>query len=377
MLPYIHMKQISFAALLAFALFTSPLVSFAHETRTYLIGGASYDITVGSLNEPVIVGDKTGLDLAISRYGSPLTGAEQGLKVEISSGGATRTFDISAAYGQPGKYKTTFLATATGTLSYRLIGELGGAPVDLLFECSAAGHQMHAVENADRVKVSDGVVRVLQRGAFGCPAPQSDYQFPPVAVGATGATGDAASMWMSGIALALAVATLAVVTLRGTDLKASRALSYVVPCLAVAALAWAVFGAEAPSDGNPEAQASQAHGQGHGAHSMKEVDPDRPVPAISLQTTRDPKDGYNVHLITRNFRFTPESSGGHAANGTGHAHIYVNGVKIGRVYGEWYHLPASTLADGQNVIEVTLNADDHSEWTVRGEHIAAKVVVVK
>ncbi len=101
------------------------------------------------------------------------------------------------------------------------------------------------------------------------------------------------------------------------------------------------------------------------------------APTLSLEAVPDSMDGYNVHLVTTNFRFTPETAGKSAVNGRGHGHIYVNGVKIGRVYSEWYHVSADKLASGNNVIEVTLNADDHSEWTVMGAHISAKTTVSK
>jgi len=35
------------------------------------------------------------------------------------------------------------------------------------------------------------------------------------------------------------------------------------------------------------------------------------------------------------------------------------------------HRSNAALADGENVIEVTLNTNDHSEWTHAGEHITA------
>lgn len=44
-------------------------------------------------------------------------------------------------------------------------------------------------------------------------------------------------------------------------------------------------------------------------------------------------------------------------NGEGHAHIYIDDVKIGRVYGEWYHLATANLnlSPGSHVVRVDLN----------------------
>ena len=62
----------------------------------------------------------------------------------------------------------------------------------------------------------------------------------------------------------------------------------------------------------------------------------------------------------------------HAAN-VGHAHLYLNGVKVARLYGTAYHL--SDLPDGQHTITVTLNTNDHSDLALDGRLIEASVEV--
>jgi hypothetical protein len=113
------------------------------------------------------------------------------------------------------------------------------------------------------------------------------------------------------------------------------------------------------------------------AHAELEVDATKPVPTISVEALKDAKDGYNIHITTTNYAWAPEHVNGAAVQGEGHAHIYVNGVKIARVYGEWFNLSESTLQDGENIVEVTLNANDHSEWMHKGEHIADTVTITK
>lgn len=113
------------------------------------------------------------------------------------------------------------------------------------------------------------------------------------------------------------------------------------------------------------------------SHAMLEVDMTKPVPSVSVDALEDAKDGYNIRLTTANYTWTPEKVNGTPVQGEGHAHIYVNGVKVARLYGEWFHLPTDKLLDGENVIEVTLNANDHSEWVQDGEHIAATVTLTK
>ncbi len=112
-------------------------------------------------------------------------------------------------------------------------------------------------------------------------------------------------------------------------------------------------------------------------HEMLEVDTSKPVPTVTLLATKDSKDGYNLQLVTENFTFTPENVGGAPVANEGHAHLFVNGNKVARLYGDWFSLSSSHLKEGENIIEVSLNANDHSEWTVEGQHIGAEVTISK
>lgn len=112
-------------------------------------------------------------------------------------------------------------------------------------------------------------------------------------------------------------------------------------------------------------------------HEEIEVDATKPIPAVQLEAMKDTKDGYNLHLTATNFTFTPEKAGSDKTAGEGHAHIYINDEKLGRIYGEWFYLPSKYLKDGENKVEVTLNANDHSDWLYNGEHIASSVIVQK
>jgi hypothetical protein len=106
----------------------------------------------------------------------------------------------------------------------------------------------------------------------------------------------------------------------------------------------------------------QAH-----AHDPLEVPTSAPTPSVSLTLYKDAKSGYNAHITTTNIRFAPEHASGAYVAGEGHAHIYVNGVKINRVYGEWYHLADVVPGD---VVSVQLSSNNHKELTIHGEAIA-------
>jgi len=101
-----------------------------------------------------------------------------------------------------------------------------------------------------------------------------------------------------------------------------------------------------------------------------------PVPSISISVTPDLKSGYNLNINTSNFAFSPQAVGGTDVFNQGHAHVYVNDIKVGRAYGPWFHIDDSWFRTGENTVVVILNSDSHNEWLVNDEHIMAKEIVV-
>lgn len=87
-----------------------------------------------------------------------------------------------------------------------------------------------------------------------------------------------------------------------------------------------------------------------------------------------PGAGWNLNVITTNFTFDAKSAGLENVEGHGHAHVYVNGVKLGRVYGAWHHIGALPL--GENEVTVALYANDHSALTSGGVKITSTSTVI-
>ncbi len=115
--------------------------------------------------------------------------------------------------------------------------------------------------------------------------------------------------------------------------------------------------------------------EGHMAHAMLfEVPEGIVAPTVDLVIHKDPKAGYNAQIVTTNFRFAPEKASTEPQVGEGHAHIYVDGRKINRVYGEWYHL-GDIGEVGEHEIHVELSANDHSSYAQNGEVIEDTEVV--
>lgn len=109
--------------------------------------------------------------------------------------------------------------------------------------------------------------------------------------------------------------------------------------------------------------------QAKSAHPRFVLPVDLPVPSVMIHPSRDSNGGWNLHIMTKNFKFTPGNAGATDVPGEGHAHLYVNGKKVGRVYGEWFHL---LIPKGENKIKVTLNTNSHKDYFKDGEQIMSE-----
>lgn len=129
------------------------------------------------------------------------------------------------------------------------------------------------------------------------------------------------------------------------------------------------------ADQGAEAMVHESADTGH-SHAIRDVAEAAAMPEVSHLVFPDAVDGYNIQILTRNFRFAPAAINGAVEDNAGHAHVYVNGTKVMRVYSDWVHLPGQILQPGVNLVTVTLNANDHSTWGVDGAPIASSVRVV-
>lgn len=107
-------------------------------------------------------------------------------------------------------------------------------------------------------------------------------------------------------------------------------------------------------------------------HDQIEVDSNN-APSIKIKVTKDIMAGWNLIVTTENFTFTPQNVNHKNISKEGHAHIYIDGIKLTRLYARHYHL--SNLLPGEREITVSLNANDHSEYVINGKPIAAKIKI--
>lgn len=107
-------------------------------------------------------------------------------------------------------------------------------------------------------------------------------------------------------------------------------------------------------------------------HGVRNVDAEA-APTLSVVVSKDPKEGYNLELETSNIEFVPQEPGIEHVDGQGHAHVYIDGTKIGRFYEK--HIYLGKLAPGKREVRVTLSDNTHNEYAVDGETIAEMVTL--
>lgn len=113
----------------------------------------------------------------------------------------------------------------------------------------------------------------------------------------------------------------------------------------------------------------------HTMHSATIEIPAARAPEISIEMVKDIGSGWNLFIETKNFTFTPRFANEASVPNEGHAHIFLNGEKIGRLYGNAYHI--ADLEPGSHVISVSLNGNAHETFTVDGIPIEAEIQFVQ
>jgi hypothetical protein len=109
-------------------------------------------------------------------------------------------------------------------------------------------------------------------------------------------------------------------------------------------------------------------------HRMVEISAQQPVPTVNLIAHPDSRRGWNLEVRVTNFQFAPEHvNQAGATTAEGHAHLYIDGVKITRLYGNWYYL--ESLAPGKHEVMVNLNTNDHGMLMHNGQPIQSIVTI--
>ena len=187
---YKSLVGITIVAVIATTLVTSFVIPnvYAHQRQLFTIGNEDYLFVIGSLNEPIFVDDKTGVDFAAytpdpndpvnskANGTKPIEGLENILKVELAAGDKKKVLNFEPAYQNPGHYEAPFFPTIETTYNYTLFGNINGTEFRATWTCSPEGAEA-ASDNSTK-QISDGVIRKAILGSFGCPESRTDLGFP-------------------------------------------------------------------------------------------------------------------------------------------------------------------------------------------------------
>ncbi len=124
------------AGLAVVALATLAVVpALAHEEQEM----AGYTIEVGFIDEPVFVGQRTGLELVVAKDDVGVEGLESTLKAQVVKDDASMDLVLASLEGEPGTYHGTFIPTVAGPYTFHISGTIEDQAIDKSFTSSPGG----------------------------------------------------------------------------------------------------------------------------------------------------------------------------------------------------------------------------------------------
>jgi hypothetical protein len=118
------------------------------------------------------------------------------------------------------------------------------------------------------------------------------------------------------------------------------------------------------------------HAHSEGTSAIHEVVKEF-APKASLKIEKDPTGGFNVHVVTSNFQWRPDLASKEHVMGEGHAHVYLDGRKILRIYNEWFHLNTYQFATraGEQILSFEFVGNDHAPYTIQGVPLGVEQII--
>ena len=102
-------------------------------------------------------------------------------------------------------------------------------------------------------------------------------------------------------------------------------------------------------------------------HPGNKIDAEKPYPLINLEIIKDKVDGYNLYIDLENFTLSPPQIGSENQPNMGYLQLFINDIKITRVYSNWVHVPQRFFNLKDNFIKITFNSNLYDEFTIEGK----------
>lgn len=110
-------------------------------------------------------------------------------------------------------------------------------------------------------------------------------------------------------------------------------------------------------------------GEAHLNDDVLEVAIGAPIPEVVLGLVETNTAGlFDMTVGLKNFTITEDAADGDPVENEGHMHVLVDGVKVERFFDTEHQVQ---VPNGEHLVEVEINANNHKAWAVGGEAIRA------
>ncbi len=207
------------------AAFAPPPAS-AHERR---VVAGKYAFVVGFLEEPAYVEEGNGVSLVVTdtqNSNRPVEGVEKTLKVEVTTAGQSKVFDLRTVFNREGGYQAQFIPTKEGSYTFRFFGTIAGTEINEKFE-SGPGRfddiQGKAAAQFPAPVPTNGELAQQVRGGSTSPAPAAGGDIQDAIDKANSARTTGLVTGGAGILVGLAGLAVALMALRGRSATPANA----------------------------------------------------------------------------------------------------------------------------------------------------------
>ena len=112
-------------------------------------------------------------------------------------------------------------------------------------------------------------------------------------------------------------------------------------------------------------------------HPGNKIEAEMPYPKINIEVSRDKIEGYNLFFNLQNFKLSPENLEIQNENNSGYLQLFINDIKISRIYSKWFHAPERFFNQKENLIKIKLFTNLHDELTIDSQPIKFEFKVIK
>ncbi len=132
-----RLRAVAMAAVAgAFLVMATVVPAFAHQQVDF----GPYHLEIGFIDEPVYVGDKSGLEFDVFKGAADVPGLEKTLKAQVIYQGQTRDLELQPETSDTNNfYRAYFIPTAAGPYTFHIYGTIESMAFDQSYTSSPTG----------------------------------------------------------------------------------------------------------------------------------------------------------------------------------------------------------------------------------------------